>query len=359
MKIVILNDMLWGGGRERRIVQLIAGLNKLGYKKLTLILLDERVDYPEIFDMDVEVIRIKRSSSRDLSVFPKLYRILKDIKPDVINPWSYMTTFYASPLAALLKVKCVGSFVVDAKSPPVFSVNWPAMKLGFLLCRKIVANSMAGHKAYRTPVSKRVVVYNGFNEARISDAYSEQCLAAVNDPPVISMIGRMDPQKDFHTYIDSLALLKQRGVRFQAYMVGQGPMSQELDEYATAHCPDSISLTGFLRDVDSHIRSVDIGVLCTDPDSHAEGISNAILEFMAHGKPVVATNGGGTPEIIEDGVSGVMVSAKCATELADRLQFLIENKEIRSSMGFRGKQIVAEKFSLMSMARRFEELYRA
>lgn len=354
MKIVIINDMLWGGGRERRIVQLISGLNKLGVKDITLILLDDRVDYPEVFDLNVEVIKIARRGNRDFSVFPKLYCIMKRIGPAIVNPWSYMSVFYAAPLCFFLNTPCLGAFVVDAKSPKRFGINWIAMCIGFLFCRKIVANSLAGHEAYRTPVKKRAVIYNGFDESRLENV---PALKSTGEVIRIAMIGRLDRQKDYRTFIDSLSILKSRSVKFEAYVAGQGEDIDSLKTYAAMHCGDEIIFTGFIQDIDSFIAGIDIGVLCTDPIFHAEGISNALLEMMAQGKPVVATCGGGTPEIVVDGSNGFLVPPHDPLALADRMQQLYSDSSLRRMLGDNAARIVSSKFNLHKMASEFLQAY--
>lgn len=356
MRLVIINDMLWGGGRERRIVQLIAGLNRLGLRDIYLILLDDRIDYPEVHTLGVSIIKIPRRNSRDFSVFYKLYRILRQIKPTVVNPWSYMSVFYAAPLCSLLRVPCVGSFVVDAKAPRFGSLNWFAMHLGFRFCRKIVGNSNAGHEAYGTPEARRVVIYNGFNEDRLASVRPvERSLSTTG----IAMLGRLDRQKDFRTFIKAISLLKARGLQFRAFIVGQGEMRADLETEALLKCPGCITFTGFIGNVDQFISEIDIGVLCTDPQYHAEGISNAILEIMAQGKPVVATRGGGTPEIVVDGENGYLIEAGDAIGLADRLQLLCENLGIRLALGSRAQQSVRTNFSLNAMATSFLQVYTA
>lgn len=215
--------MLWGGGRERRIVQLITGLNRLGVNQITLILLDDRVDYPEVYDLNVNVIKIKRKNSRDFSVFWKLFLILKNIKPDIVNPWSFMTVFYAAPVSLLLGSSCIGAFIVDSKSPHFFSINGVAKILGFLFCSKIVANSQAGHRAYRTPASKQVVIYNGFNETRLQNNHNSLDKKYKNNTDlVVTMIGRVDPQKDYYTFIDALAILKEENTYSLLTLLGKG-----------------------------------------------------------------------------------------------------------------------------------------
>lgn len=357
MKIVIINDMLWGGGRERRIVQLIAGLNRLGLKQITLILLDDRIDYPEVHDLDVNIIKITRKNNRDLSVFPKLRSILSGIGPTLVNPWSYMSVFYAAPVCKLLGIPCLGAFVVDAKAPEAFSVKWFGMHTGFLGCEKIVGNSQAGHEAYGTPVHKRIVIYNGFDEQRLASLKVASEKSDGGNPVQIAMIGRLDRQKDYRTYFDALALLKSRDVRFKAYVAGQGDQLDTLKAYALDRCGDSVIFTGFIRNIDQFIASIDIGVLCTDPIFHAEGISNSILETMAQGRPVVATDGGGTPEIITHGHDGYLVPPRDPKALADRLQELCINGTRRKSLGVNAARTVETKFNLKNMAASFLQAY--
>lgn len=355
LKIVIVNDMLWGGGRERRIVQLCAGLNRLGIRDITLILFDERIDYPVIFDLDVKIVKIDRKNGRDISVFAKLFKSLRDINPDIVNPWSYMSVFYTAPVAALLRIPILGAFVVDAKSPKPLSINWFAMMCGFLLCRKIVGNSEAGHRAYGTPARKRLVIRNGFDEARL-DAVK---VPRAGDGIVkIAMIGRLDRQKDHKTYIDALEILKSRGIVFRAYIAGQGEDLPTLKAYAAAKRLDWLTFAGFIRDVDSFISSIDIGVLCTDPQFHAEGISNALLEIMAQGKPVVATHGGGTPEVVTDGDNGFLVPPQDPTSLADGIEKLIADVSLRKRLGDNAARTVSARFGLQRMAVEFLEAYR-
>ncbi|WP_374327906.1 glycosyltransferase family 4 protein [Azonexus sp.] len=354
MKLVIINDMLWGGGRERRIVQLISGLNRLGVRDITLILLDERIDYPEVYNLNVKVVKILRKNNRDFTVFVKLYRLLKEIGPDLVNPWSYMSVFYTAPICLLKKIPCLGAFVVDSKSPKLFSINWFAMHIGFFLCEKIVSNSLAGHQAYRTPVKKRVIIYNGFDESRLDSLCAAPSKGGVVQ---IAMIGRLDRQKDYRTYVDALVELKSRGVKFNAYIVGQGEDMEAIKAYALERCDDSLVFMGFIREIDSFIASLDIGVLCTDPYFHAEGISNALLEIMAQGKPVVATNGGGTPEIVTDGNNGFLVPPHDPLTLAERLHQLISDSSLRATLGDNAARTVSSKFSLQKMSSEFLHIY--
>jgi glycosyltransferase involved in cell wall biosynthesis len=91
---------------------------------------------------------------------------------------------------------------------------------------------------------------------------------------------------------------------------------------------------------------------------HGEGISNAILEYMALGKPVVATRGGGTAEILLDGETGFLVNPKAVDELTQKLALLLDQPETAVVMGKAGADRVEKHFNLEDMAVRYADLYR-
>jgi glycosyltransferase involved in cell wall biosynthesis len=104
-------------------------------------------------------------------------------------------------------------------------------------------------------------------------------------------------------------------------------------------------LLGRRSGIESLISIMDVCVLST----FTEGISNSILEYMAAGKPVVATDGGGTSEIVKEGETGFLVHAAKPAELAEKIEQLLNNEELRAKMGESGKERIKKKFSIDSM----------
>jgi glycosyltransferase involved in cell wall biosynthesis len=362
MRIVIINDMLWGGGRERRIVQLISGLNDAGYNDVHLILLDDRIDYEEVYNLNVTITKIIRSSNKDFSVFRKLYKILKTLNPDVVNTWSFMSTFYAAPISKLLRIKCIGSYIVDCNNPKFLSLNFFAKHIGFFLCEKIVSNSYAGHVSYKTPISKRVVIYNGFDNKRHNNLKPEieilNELKLSSTTKIVAMAARFDKQKDFDTFIKACQLLRQKRNDFVAICMGQGELLEETQLRVTQKSDPYILFTGFRNDIESLIRVCDIGVLCTNPNFHKEGVSNSILEFMAFSKPVVATSGGGTNEIIIDNQNGFLIEPFDSINLANRINVLFDDNQLYDRLSISALETVVTKFALNKMTSDFIELYK-
>jgi glycosyltransferase involved in cell wall biosynthesis len=110
-------------------------------------------------------------------------------------------------------------------------------------------------------------------------------------------------------------------------------------------------------DVESIINAFDIGILLTDLERHGEGISNSIMEYMAAGKPVIATDGGGTREIVIDGETGFLVPQKSPERVAETIDKLLNDDELRRNMGLMGKQMIQREFNIHRMTSEHVELY--
>lgn len=114
MKILLAIDNLGRGGRERRLVELIKGLLQSGDYQITLVVFSSRVEYEEVFDMDINLHMLPRKTKKDPRVFFSFFKISKDAAPDLIHTWGDMATIYAVPSAFLLRIKLINGSVVNA-----------------------------------------------------------------------------------------------------------------------------------------------------------------------------------------------------------------------------------------------------
>src|SRR5688572_14383781 len=105
------------------------------------------------------------------------------------------------------------------------------------------------------------------------------------------------------------------------------------------------------------MNSCSIGVLMTNVKNHAEGISNALMEFMALGKPVIATNFGGSIELIESGISGYLIEAFDVDQLTEKIEYLLANDEVRKEIGKAAHDRIKMSFSIDSMVNSFYSEY--
>ena len=144
------------------------------------------------------------------------------------------------------------------------------------------------------------------------------------------------------------------GKSIRLMIVGDGPQLEALQsKIEKAGLSDLVWLPGALDEIPNMIREMDIFVL----PSRNEGISNTLLEAMACGKPVVATNVGGTPEILHDGHTGFLVDANRVDEMVSKIRDYVRNPRLRVLHGNAARERVLSSFSLDVMVEKYIEAY--
>ena len=138
------------------------------------------------------------------------------------------------------------------------------------------------------------------------------------------------------------------------HLAGDGPLLSEVEQLVTRYqMAEKFNVHGAITDVPAFLSSIHIAVLC----SQSEGLSHAILEYMAAGRATIATNVGGNSELIEHGSNGLLIPVNDCDALVTAIQTLIDDQELALQLGSRARTLVSEKYSCESMARRFERLY--
>ncbi|MEM4402525.1 MAG: glycosyltransferase, partial [Candidatus Caldarchaeum sp.] len=177
-------------------------------------------------------------------------------------------------------------------------------------------------------------------------------LGASDAVGIVTMVGRLAPPKDFETLITAWEGLKAPG--WQLWIVGEGPLRLRLEELVHAKGLDErIKFLGERRDVPDILKASDIFVLT----SRWEGMPLTLIEAMLAGLPVIATRVGGVPELVEDGVTGLLVPPKDALTLRSALERLLSSAETRQRMGEAGRHRALEHFTVEQMINRVRVLY--
>lgn len=176
---------------------------------------------------------------------------------------------------------------------------------------------------------------------------------------VVGIVGRLQPWKGQHHVIRATALLRSRGHNVHALLVGGTPfgLSPKYPETLralaeTEGVTEHVTFTGQIADPSSYVSAMDVVVNASAP----EPWGLVVLEAMAQGRPVVAFAAGGPAEIVEDGVTGLLVEPFTTEALADALEHLVTDPQLRERMGTAGRERVAQCFEPTAMARRVEQL---
>lgn len=349
MRIIFFIDSLAAGGKERRLTELIKGLQKKQDITFEIVVMNEDVHFREIFDMGANVHFIIRKSKKDFSVFFQLHKICKQFKPDIIHCWDSMTAVYSVPVAKLLGIKLVNGMIVDCPSVRNYkNKTWLRGKLTFPFSNMVIGNSNAGLSAYGVSRKKSVCIYNGFNFDRTAGVTNQDIIRqklAITTRYVVGMVASFSIYKDYKTYFKAAELILKRRNDVTFLAIGDKTDSAESAALIKKEFLPFMKLAGRQSDVESYIAAMDVCVLST----FTEGISNSVLEYMASAKPVVATDGGGTKEIVTEGKTGFLVNAESPETLAERINLLLDNENLRKEMGEAGKFRVYNDFSIDHM----------
>jgi glycosyltransferase involved in cell wall biosynthesis len=204
---------------------------------------------------------------------------------------------------------------------------------------------------------KVCTVYHGVDTKR----FSPNTTRAAHDPPVIVSVGRLVPKKGHTHVVEAAQLLRERGVRFRLDIYGQGdlriPLQEQIDEAGLA---DTIRLHGArtqddLIDVYRHADAFVLAPVVTESGDR-DGIPNVLLEAMGTGLPAVSTTISGIPEVITDGVNGLLVPSGDPAALAGALECLITDAMVRRRLGTRASQSIRDRFDAEENAERMASL---
>lgn len=261
--------------------------------------------------------------------------------------------------------------ITEHLAPPTPSSGGPFVLLNHLLfnrskrqaydhARAVVAVSQQLKNilvdSYSMPAHKISVIYNGVSShAPVKTAeQSRKDLGISADDIVITNVARLDHQKGQCHLIPAIKRIAEKYPRLKVLLVGDGPDREKTVRLVKESNLDTVvRILGFRSDVPDILSCSDIFVL----PSINEGFPFSIVEAMAAGLPVIATDVGGNVEAVIDGVTGTVIPPSDVAALADAMDDLIANKEKRTDMGLKAESRAASEFSLSNMINKTFALY--
>ncbi|PVY36668.1 glycosyltransferase [Pontibacter virosus] len=361
IKIILFIGSLRSGGKERRLVELLSYLQKRNQYKLLVVMTSHKIDYQKFYDLNIPYYVIPKSwSKNDLTIFYKFYKIVKSYEPDLIHTWGKIQTLYSLPSILKTKVPLINSQITAA--PPFInkiSISFLINLLNFKISKTVIANSYAGLEAFTPPMNKSYIIYNGVDFDRfkgLADKLAIKKKYNIKTPYTVIMVASVSQNKDYKLFFEIAQIVTK--LRSDISFIGVGSYIEADTTYQhikkITSNNDRLIFPGRIDDVEALINACDIGVLFSP---NGEGTSNAIIEYMALSKPVIASRVGGNLELISHNENGYLVKDSTAIEIAELVTELIDDKEKRDKFGERSKEFILNSFSLESMGRKFEEVY--
>ena len=352
MKILFLIESFRAGGKERRLSSLIKNLVLRDDIKLEIILFRDEIHYDIPKSKNLKIQIVKKHFKKDLLLIFKICKIAADFKPDVVNPWGVVPAFYSIFIKFFCKIPLLNNQITDS---PI-NVNFGIHSLTLFFSDLVISNSKSGIITYNVFPKKSLVIYNGFNFNRLNTLIDPDILKKkynLSNNIIVGMVASFSIFKDYTTYLKSaeLVLSKNKNVKFLC--VGDGDKTSYIKSIKGEFI-NNIIFIDTQKDIESLINIFDIGVLST----YTEGISNSIMEYMALSKPVVATIGGGTCELVENLKSGFLVKSEDPIMMHNCIENLIKDSSLRLQMGNYGNEIIKYKFNYLKMCSTFYETFK-
>lgn len=296
----------------------------------------------------------------DLRWFRSVADLLKKEQVTAIHAHEFTANTYGTMLGKLVNVPVVAT--VHGKN-----YYWEQAKrriayryVGRMSTMVAVSDDLRQFLAERVGIMrKRIrVIYNGVDVCAPSDPV--QCIKVRSElelgqwETIIGAVGSLYPVKGHVYLIQALPTILKEYPKTLLLIVGRGELENELKaEVDRLNLQDHVRFLGFRNDIHTLLSLMDIFVM----PSLSEGLSMAILEAMAAGLPIVATNVGGNPEIVLDGETGFLVPPENSDILAERVVSLLRDPCRARDFGDRGKRRVTERFSLSAMVDAYQECY--
>lgn len=357
------------GGLENGVVNLINHMPACQYRH-TVLSLTEISDFRKrIYQTDVDFIALNKPPGHGFWIYPQLFSLFRQLRPSIVHSRNLAALEVVVPAYfAGVPVRIHGEHGRDM-------VDLDGSKKKYQWLRRFyspfvthyiaLSRDLDSYLKYQVRVASDKVaqIYNGVDADRFHPSYPKRvwikdCPFQNPDLWLIGTVGRMQGVKDQTTlaksFIQVLNEFPDLRSKLRLIMIGEGPLREKsqmlLDNAGMA---DLAWLPGQRDDIPEIMRGLDCFVL----PSLGEGISNTILEAMASGLPVIATDVGGNSELVAAGSSGKLVRANDPAALAQAIASYAQNPTAAQLAGRAGRILVEERFSLDAMTRNYANLY--
>jgi sugar transferase (PEP-CTERM/EpsH1 system associated) len=356
------------GGLENGVVNLINHMPANSYRHAVIALTDITDFKKRIQRPDVQFFALNKSPGHVLWIYPQLFRLFRRLKPAIVHTRNLAALEAAVPAwAAGVPARIHGEHGRDVgdfdgtnkKCQWIRRIYSPFVKHYIAL-----SQDLAHYLIHPVGIGEKRVtqIYNGVDATRFHPATERQNIPGSPFNSVglwlVGTAGRMQTVKDqtnlaraFVLAIQAYPALREK---LRLVMVGDGPLRLEsIAILEAAGLAQLAWLPGERSDIPDIMRGLDCFVL----PSLGEGISNTILEAMASGLPVIATDVGGNPELVQEGRTGKLVPAADPDALAQAIVSLALSPEKARAMGYAGRKRIEAQFSMKAMVDRYQQIY--
>jgi len=356
------------GGLENGVVNLLNRLDPDCFSHTICCLTRAGTFAERIRGNGVEIVELDCPSHKFRFPLLPLTKLFRRLAPDIVHTrgWGAVDGVFAARLAGVpLVIHAEHGREFDDKDGRIWKRRQIRRLVGTIVHRYVVVCEFLEtwlRESCKVKEEKIIHIPNGVDTVKFHPCgkaeriRQRQKLGLPETGLLLGTVGRLDRVKDFPTLMRSFSYIKDRASEAHLAIAGDGPLRDELARAATElGVNDSVHWLGERNDIPSVLRSFDVYV----QTSVFEGMSNTILEAMATGLPVVASDAGGNSELVIDRVNGATFEVGDADTLARLLSIYLSQPYLRTLHGARSRKRAENQFALSSMVARYAALYRS
>jgi L-malate glycosyltransferase len=360
VRVCFLIGELAIGGTETQLLALIRHIDRERVQPYLVVLDGENPVSRALEPADCPVLRIGVRRLRSIYALRpawRLARFLRRERIDVLQPYYQHSTVFGVVVGRLAGVKSI----VRTRNNINHWMTSSDRMLGRML-NPFVTVTLCNSEAARNAVladekpdpGAVVVIENGVDLERFEHIRPPDPDRVVNSPCRIGMVANLRRVKGVDVFARAAALVAKSHPEVSFHVAGEGPERPKLEQLiGELGLADQFSLHGKVADIPEFLARLDIAVL----SSRAEGMPNAVLEYMAAGRPVVAAAVGGATELIEHSVHGLLVRPEDPAQLAEAIGDLVSQPSVAARLGASGRIRATSLFSRAAMANRVQSFY--
>lgn len=360
LRVLFVIDELDIGGTEQQILELVRNIDRDRFEPHVCCFRYGR-KAKEIASFGVTVHHEPKRLKADPGLILRLASLMRRERFDIVQTYLWTANTWGRLAARLAGVPIV---VASERNVDIWEETYKRV-IGRWLARStdcIIANSEAVRRYLLDrgglPPEKVVTIYNGVNFERFHAPCDPRVrrheLGVADDCVLAGVVARVEPAKDHGTLLQAMSLIRERAPKLHLVVVGGGSEEERLRRMTgDLGIADRVHFTGFRTDSAEWLQSLDFSVL----SSVKEGLSNSVIESMAAGRAIAATDVGGNAEVIIPEETGLLVPARDTTALANALARLSESEELRERFGRAGQARVESVFAVPPMVANTERLY--
>src|SRR5579864_42866 len=354
-RVLFVVDSFHVGGTESQVAQISQRLVRRGISLTVCCLTAEGPLLEAVRGARIEIVEFRPGKSlyalRSQRQILLLAHFIRKRKFDVVHTHDLWSNLMGVPAAWIARTPAIISSQRDLAHLPWYTpFRRKVIARVHRLADRVVANSSAVRDMLLSemgiPADHVRTIHNGVNVERLAQTQNFRPLLFPDIPKerkLVAVVANMSSPVKGHAYLlDAARTLRQSVPEVTFVLIGDGPLRAGLQrDVSDAKLEEHFIFLGRRDDAPLLLRCCDLSLL----PSLAEGLPNALLEGMAAGLPVIATRVGGIPEIVEDGVSGVLIAPKSGEAIAEAVVRLLQRPEFAHCVAAAGYQRVCEQFS--------------